>query len=184
MKRETDFINKMRLYFSEHDFSEQDLKKIETFLSEYKKEIAEEIESKQKPIIIYRDVIKERVVVVHKSITGELIKPADRPPIEMIKVTAERIVDNACTYLNIKREDIMARGRKRPNVLARQMIFALLRLETFLTLHEIGRIFGMLDHTTVIHGIKTLNNLMSTNKNLNDTFLGLHKFVTEKTEAA
>lgn len=61
--------------------------------------------------------------------------------------------------------DISIVSRKASLVFARQIAMHLLRKFTRLSLLEISEYTGVADHTTVIHGIKRLNNLIETEEN-------------------
>jgi hypothetical protein len=53
--------------------------------------------------------------------------------------------------------DIFTKSRKRPLVMYRHAVMTALRIESKLTLYQIGRMFNS-DHATVVHAIKTVNN--------------------------
>ena len=57
-------------------------------------------------------------------------------------------------------ERIKQRSRTRGRVLSRHMIFYFLRQHTTLTCAQIGHLYGIMDHSTVLHGIRTLEGLI------------------------
>ena len=78
--------------------------------------------------------------------------------------SANKIIETVAIYYNVcpffRADTIKKRNRKREIVLARQTAMLLIRKQTPLSLKSIGELFGK-DHTTVIHSIQTLKDLMS-----------------------
>lgn len=63
---------------------------------------------------------------------------------------------------------LKAQTRKRDIVIARQVAIYFLREKTNLSLKQIGLLFGGRDHTTAIHSIKTVNDLLATDQLMRD----------------
>ena len=83
-------------------------------------------------------------------------------------------------------EDFRKISRKRELVQSRQLSMTILKEETTLSLAKIGAEYGK-DHATVLHAVKTINNLMDTDKKLRekwtDLFIRAHElFKVEKEE--
>lgn len=72
------------------------------------------------------------------------------------------IVYRIAEYYNVPIELLTARTRARPIVECRQVCCYFLRNLTDLSLKEIGEMMGGRDHTTSIHSIKTVQDLMDT----------------------
>ena len=68
---------------------------------------------------------------------------------------ANEIIFKVCLYYNITNEEIRGKKRHRTIVMARHMSMFLIRTRLKLKLKAIGDLFGR-DHTTVIHGIKSI----------------------------
>lgn len=78
-----------------------------------------------------------------------------------------------CVFLNI--EDLRLRTRKREIVEARQIAMWMMHHYTKLSLAVIGAYFTkpdktVFDHATVLHAIRTVNNLRESNKEFRDKF--------------
>lgn len=58
--------------------------------------------------------------------------------------------------------------RERPFVMCRQICYLLMKKHTNVSLKEIGERFNQ-DHTTVIHGLRTINNLIETDPDIRST---------------
>jgi chromosomal replication initiation ATPase DnaA len=73
---------------------------------------------------------------------------------------AAKIIEQICDFYGVTTAQIKGKCRLRGYVKARFLAMFLLRTRTGLTLKEIGRIFHR-DHTSIIHAIKTINEVMS-----------------------
>lgn len=73
---------------------------------------------------------------------------------------AQLINDVVCEYFGIKHNRVWSSGRKRDVVITRQLVWYLCRKYTSLSLKDMGRLFGNYDHTTVVHGTKTIAGLI------------------------
>lgn len=67
-------------------------------------------------------------------------------PNKLIRVTAK--------YYGLKSPDLSGSSRRKQHVIARSMAMYLLRQNTNLSFHDIGKLFGNRDHTTVIHACR------------------------------
>jgi chromosomal replication initiator protein len=82
----------------------------------------------------------------------------DLSPNAIIKMVAERF--------EVKVSDIKSKKRTKTIVLPRQVAMYLIRKVTTLSLPEIGELFGGMDHSSVHHGIKKVENLLKTDQKL------------------
>ena len=76
----------------------------------------------------------------------------------------ELILQEVCDYFELSKREIRQRTRQRKIVIARQVSHYFLHKKTDMTLSEIGLFVGLNDHATVIYSIKTVKNLMQTDK--------------------
>ena len=79
-----------------------------------------------------------------------------------VKETIDRIINDVSERSGIEKEKILSRSRKKEITAARFACMYLLRKEAFMTFAAIGRIFGR-DHTTAIHALSSVENLLDTN---------------------
>ncbi len=75
------------------------------------------------------------------------------------KVTIDTIQSLVCKFFKISKNEMLSSRRSRYLVRPRQTAIYLTKLLTSKSLPEIGREFSNRDHTTVIHSIKTIENL-------------------------
>ena len=76
------------------------------------------------------------------------------------KITIDEIQKKVVEHYNIKLSDMHSPRRSRSVARPRQVAMYLAKSITTRSLPEIGRKFGGRDHTTVIHAIKTIEEIM------------------------
>jgi chromosomal replication initiator protein len=82
------------------------------------------------------------------------------------KVTIEEIQRKVSEHFNIRLADMIGPKRVRTIARPRQVAMYLAKTMTTRSLPEIGRRFGGRDHTTIMHGIRKVEELMSTDSQL------------------
>lgn len=75
------------------------------------------------------------------------------------KVTIEEIQRKVCEHYNIRLSDLIGPNRSREVARPRQVAMWLAKQLTTKSLPDIGRSFGGRDHTTVLHGIRRIDEL-------------------------
>lgn len=78
-------------------------------------------------------------------------------------VTPEQIQTEVCELLEIPLSLLTGKSRKQEIVFARQIAMYLIRALTSASLKSIGNFFGGRDHTTVMHSVNTIENLLKSN---------------------
>lgn len=100
---------------------------------------------------------------------SDILRASDR------KLTIEEIQRKVAEHYNIRLSDMI--GPKRLRVIARprQVAMYLAKQLTPRSLPEIGRRFGGRDHTTIMHGVRKIEDLMTTDSQLSDDLLRLRR---------
>ncbi len=80
------------------------------------------------------------------------------------EVSIEFIVNEVCNHLNVPIEVFYSKSKKREMVQARQLAMHFAKKYTKCSLAAIGQQCGGKDHATVIHALKTVANLLETDK--------------------
>ena len=83
------------------------------------------------------------------------------------KVTIDVIQTMVCKFFKISKNEMLSPRRSRYLVRPRQTAIYLSKMLTSKSLPEIGRAFSNRDHTTVIHSVKTIENLRKEDNELN-----------------
>ena len=112
-----------------------------------------ELENKQ---ILYLDKLK---AVVKKQEEYKRAGKAENKP-----VTIDQIIDTACGYFNVKREDIFTKSRKQAIVQVRQVAMYLAQKYTKLSSARIGALVGNRNHATVLHSCKMVEDRLHVDK--------------------
>ncbi len=76
------------------------------------------------------------------------------------EIPPQLIMEETATYFSLSTGDLTSKSRSRPLTQARHIAMYLMRDCTALSLVKIGEIFGGRDHTTVLHGIKKVEDEM------------------------
>ena len=87
------------------------------------------------------------------------------------KPTASAIFSAVCRYFRIPAEDLRSPARRASLAFARQVLMYLLRKQLNLPFDEIGRLVGDRDHSTVIHGVTKIENIIGENQAKKDEVL-------------
>ena len=95
-----------------------------------------------------------------KDVLKDLLRTNSR------KITIDEIQKKVVEHYNIKLSDMHSPRRARSVARPRQVAMYLAKSITTRSLPEIGRKFGGRDHTTVIHAIKTIEEIMVNDPNL------------------
>ena len=82
------------------------------------------------------------------------------------RVTTDLIQSLVCKFYKISKTEMLSSRRSRYLVRPRQIAIYLTKILTSKSLPEIGRDFSNRDHTTVIHSIKTIENLKKNDQEL------------------
>jgi len=100
--------------------------------------------------------------LVQKDITMELAQDclADILKHTDKKVTMDEIIKKTCEYYHIRQSDLMSANRSRAIARPRQVAMFLCKKLTTRSLPEIGRKFGGRDHTTILYGVRKIEELI------------------------
>lgn len=85
-----------------------------------------------------------------------------QPIISSVKTSSlQSILQETAKYFGIEEQKIRGKTRKQNIVLARQVAMYLMREHTEASFNQVGEEFGGRDHTTVMHGVDKIKNLLS-----------------------
>lgn len=104
-----------------------------------------------------------------KIILGKTVK--DVPKKNNIK--PEEVINAVASFYNLKLSQLKGNKRDRLYALPRQILYYILRQELNVPLVEIGNLLGGRDHTTIIHGVRKITQLVVNDSNLREDVLGI-----------
>ena len=92
-------------------------------------------------------------------------------------VSIDAIQTIVCKFFKISKNEMLSSRRSRYLVRPRQTAIYLTKLLTTKSLPEIGREFSNRDHTTIIHSVKTIEQLKEKNSDMNDNINKLKNII-------
>lgn len=104
-----------------------------------------------------------------KNILGKTIKET---PLKN-KIKPEEAINTVASYFNLKLSQIKGNRRDRSFVRPRQILYYLLRAELNTPLVEIGNLLGGRDHTTIMHGVRKISQLLAVDEQIRGDILGI-----------
>lgn len=90
------------------------------------------------------------------------------------------IINGVCLFYNMKPTQIKSPKRSASLVKARQIIMYLLKTELGLPYVEIGNLLGGRDHTTIMHGVNKIENILSLKNKASAEIVGITRFIYEQ----
>jgi chromosomal replication initiator protein len=92
-----------------------------------------------------------------------------------------RTIANLCAkYYGLKPTELASPLRRRTIVAARNMAIYLARTMSEISLEQIGKHFGGRDHTTVLHGIRTIEDRLKTEPETKQAYEDLRKMLAQR----
>ena len=91
------------------------------------------------------------------------------------KLNAQDILKHVSEEMRVSVEDILGTKRQSDLVLARQMAMYICRSRLGLSYPELGKIFGGKDHSTVIHAIKKITTMLTTDSAIHVVFQAINR---------
>lgn len=105
---------------------------------------------------------REITMELAQDCLADVLRASDR------KITVEEIQRKVSDHYNIRLSDMIGPKRVRNFARPRQIAMFLAKQMTSRSLPEIGRRFGGRDHTTVMHGVRRIEELMTTDSQIAD----------------
>ncbi len=119
-----------------------------------------ELEGALTRVTAYAALTHERITLEMAEDVLQDILPGNRAHV----ITAALVKDRVAAIYNLTIEDLDGPSRKQPLARSRQIAMYLCRELTDMSLPRIGAAFGGRDHTTVIHAVERVKQLMANDK--------------------
>ena len=114
---------------------------------------------------------REITLELAQDCLADILRASDR------KLTIEEIQRKVAEHYNIRLSDMIGPKRVRTIARPRQIAMYLAKQLTPRSLPEIGRRFGGRDHTTIMHGVRKIEELLSTDSQLADDLQMLRRLL-------
>ena len=108
------------------------------------------------------------------EVLADLLRHTDRP------VTIAEIQKHIADHFQIRESELLSARKDRSIVRPRQIAMFLAKRITTMSLPEIGKSFGGRDHTTVIHAVKRVQELRTSNPEFNDVVTYLESLFSSR----
>lgn len=92
-----------------------------------------------------------------------------------IRVSPDELINKVAKYYSLTKKQILGEGRQKPIVVPRQILMYMLKVHLDLPLQEVGRLVGGRDHTTVMHAVDKITNLLGKDVNIQGDIQGIKK---------
>ncbi len=104
-----------------------------------------------------------------KNILGKTVKNQ----LEVNHVAPQQAINAVASYFNLTLSQL--KGTRRDKYLSRprQILYYVMRIELGIPLMNIGDLLGGRDHSTVLHGVRKISNLLSTDEKIREDLLGI-----------
>jgi len=115
-----------------------------------------------------------------QDVTMEFVKESlkDLLTLQDKLVTIENIIKTVAEYYKVKVSDLLSQRRSRSVARPRQMAMALSKELTNHSLPEIGDAFGGRDHTTVLHAVRKIKELVDSSVDVAEDYKNLIRVLT------
>lgn len=91
------------------------------------------------------------------------------------EVTIETIIESVTKYFRVTVEELKSKNRQKEIVIPRQVAMFLAKEMTDLSLKSIGYHFGGRDHSTVIHAVQTIHDMLSLDRDIQQSVADLRR---------
>ena len=114
-------------------------------------------------LFAFADLVNKEITLdMAQDCLADILRATDK------KVTVDEIIKKTCEYYNIRQADILGSSRMRSVARPRQMAMYLCKRLTQRSLPEIARKLGGRDHTTVLYGIRKIEDLMTLDSQISE----------------
>jgi len=123
-----------------------------------------ELEGALTRVTAFAALTHERITLeMAEEILADVVRSARAEPL-----TADLIIETSARYFDVTVADLVGPSRRQPLARSRQIAMYLCRELTDLSLPKIGAAFGHRDHTTVLHAVTKIKQLMERDKDVFD----------------
>lgn len=110
---------------------------------------------------------------ITEELVHALLGKGDETNGQAIKASPTDVVACVAKYYSLGKRALLGSSRARPVARPRQVLMYLLRTQLSLPLVEIGRIVGGRDHTTVMHAVDKISQLLSSDVQIRQDIVGI-----------
>lgn len=125
-------------------------------------------------LFAFADLVRREITIeMVQDCLADILRQSDR------KVTLDQIIKTACEYYNLRQADLIGSSRARAVARPRQMVMYLSKTMTTRSYPEIARKLGKRDHTTVLYGVRKIEELMTMDSQIAEDAAILRRMLSE-----
>ena len=109
---------------------------------------------------------------INHDLVSSLIGKREEPS-KALRLNPNDFITQVAQYYSIGKRVLLGTSRARPIARPRQILMYLLRTQLQLPLEEVGRLVGGKDHTTVMHAVEKVSELLSSDVQIRQDILGI-----------
>ncbi|MBF8246558.1 MAG: chromosomal replication initiator protein DnaA [Rickettsia sp.] len=147
-------------------------KNVIEFLAKNIKSNVRELEGALNKVLAHQNLVKKDITL---DSTKEILRDLIRSNIQII--TLEQIKEKVSERYNVKKSDLASSRRLKNISLPRQVAMYLSKTLTTKSLLDIGNSFGKRNHTTILHAIKKIENLLKLDLEIKEDIQHLTKIL-------
>ncbi|MEM7722230.1 MAG: chromosomal replication initiator protein DnaA [Pseudomonadota bacterium] len=107
-------------------------------------------------LVAFADLVRQDITMdLTHDCLSDILRATDK------KVTMDEIIKKTCEYYNVKQSDLIGSSRARAVARPRQMAMYMCKKLTRRSLPEIARRIGDRDHTTILYGVRKIEELIA-----------------------
>lgn len=116
---------------------------------------------------------KLRNTKINHDLVNSLIGKGEETPAKALRLNPNDVIAQVAQYYSLGKRVLIGTSRARPVARPRQILMYLLRTQLQLPLEEVGRLVGGKDHTTVMHAVEKVSELLSSDVQIRQDILGI-----------
>jgi chromosomal replication initiator protein len=109
---------------------------------------------------------------INHDLVNSLIGKREEPS-KNLRLNPNDLITQVAQYYSMGKRVLLGTSRARPIARPRQILMYLLRTQLQLPLEEVGRLVGGKDHTTVMHAVEKVSELLSSDVQIRQDILGI-----------
>ena len=124
---------------------------------------------------LFTEINFNRKTVTEELIASLLGKSDEIINQQKIRSNPEDVINSVAKFYSLGKRQLLGDSRQRPIARPRQILMYLLKTQLGLPLQEVGRIVGGRDHTTVMHAVDKITELLSNSVDIQEDIRGIKK---------
>lgn len=107
--------------------------------------------------------VKLRNAQIDEELVKRLLKKGEGDELNVTQkvYSTDKVIDAVCKHYSVSKRAILGKERSKMIAYPRQILMYILRIEMKIPYEELGQILGGRDHSTIMHGVEKITELLS-----------------------